>query len=187
MPTFTTKAIKTAFLVLLEKQPLSKITVKNIVDECGINRNSFYYHFQDIPTLLEEVIKDEADYLINALPPTFTLEDSISCILNRIEEEKKIVSNIWHSSNREMYELHLMTICEYVARKYVENKKSTIHLSEKEADFYIDFLKCEFFGLIINWIHENMSYSISSYTLELCENMRRILQILCKNEDKSAG
>ena len=47
MANFTQKAIKETFIALLEEHPLSDITVKNIVETCGINRNSFYYHFQD--------------------------------------------------------------------------------------------------------------------------------------------
>ena len=45
MASFTRKAIMTVFLNLLDERPLSKITVKDIVDACGINRNTFYYHF----------------------------------------------------------------------------------------------------------------------------------------------
>ena len=41
MPTFTKAAIKATFISLLNKKPLNKITVKEIVEECGINRNSF--------------------------------------------------------------------------------------------------------------------------------------------------
>ena len=44
MPNFTKQAIKDSFLKLLNQQPLSKISVRSIVEDCGINRNSFYYH-----------------------------------------------------------------------------------------------------------------------------------------------
>ena len=57
MANFTQKAIKETFIALLEEHPLSDITVKNIVETCGINRNSFYYHYQDIPALIEEIVK----------------------------------------------------------------------------------------------------------------------------------
>ena len=43
MANFTQKAIKDTFISLLEERPLSDITVKNIVETCGINRNSFYF------------------------------------------------------------------------------------------------------------------------------------------------
>ena len=54
MPNFTKNAIKASFMKLLNEKPLNKISVKNIVEDCGINRNSFYYHFQDIPSLIVE-------------------------------------------------------------------------------------------------------------------------------------
>ena len=56
MPNFTKIAIQQSFLRLLRQRPITKITVKDIVEDCGINRNSFYYHFQDLPQLLETVI-----------------------------------------------------------------------------------------------------------------------------------
>ena len=58
---FTRKAIKETFITLLEERPLSEITVKDIVETCGINRNSFYYHFRDIPALIDEIVKEEAE------------------------------------------------------------------------------------------------------------------------------
>ena len=68
MPNFTKQAIKDSFLKLLNQQPLSKISVRSIVEDCGINRNSFYYHYQDIPALLGEIIQDEVDMLIEQYP-----------------------------------------------------------------------------------------------------------------------
>ena len=47
------EALKASFLRQLEERPLREITVKDIVQGCGVNRNTFYYHFKDIPALLE--------------------------------------------------------------------------------------------------------------------------------------
>ena len=58
MPSFTRQAIMKAFMQLLEERPLNKITVKDIVEVCGINRNTFYYHFEDIPSLIEAIVKE---------------------------------------------------------------------------------------------------------------------------------
>ena len=45
----TKRAIQSAFLELLDQRSLSRITVKDITDICGINRNTFYYYFEDLP------------------------------------------------------------------------------------------------------------------------------------------
>ena len=58
MASFTRAAIKEAFLKLLNQRPLNQITIKDIVEDCGINRNSFYYHFEDLPALVEEMVAD---------------------------------------------------------------------------------------------------------------------------------
>ena len=60
MAQFRSTAIQETFITLLDERPLNKITVKDIVETCGINRNSFYYHFEDLPALLEEIIAQRA-------------------------------------------------------------------------------------------------------------------------------
>ena len=47
MPPFAKREIKNSFIKLLTERPISQITVKDIVEDCGVNRNSFYYHFGD--------------------------------------------------------------------------------------------------------------------------------------------
>ena len=48
MAAFTKLVIMRVFENLLSVKPLEKITVKDITDQCGISRNTFYYHYQDI-------------------------------------------------------------------------------------------------------------------------------------------
>lgn len=52
MSQLTRKAIMKCTLELAEKKSLKKITVKDIADECGITRSTFYYHFSDIYDVL---------------------------------------------------------------------------------------------------------------------------------------
>ena len=53
MSTPTKQDIAVAFLRLLARKPFRKITVRNIVEECGINRTTFYYHYQDVYAIIE--------------------------------------------------------------------------------------------------------------------------------------
>ncbi|MGE5632222.1 MAG: hypothetical protein ACM3TR_14160 [Caulobacteraceae bacterium] len=48
----TKKALANSLKKLMKSLPLNKISVKNIVDDSGLNRQTFYYHFQDIYDLL---------------------------------------------------------------------------------------------------------------------------------------
>ena len=45
---------------LLNERPLDKITVREIAAECGISRNTFYYHFEDMNGLARTVAAETA-------------------------------------------------------------------------------------------------------------------------------
>ena len=61
MSELTKKALAVSLKKLLSKKELSKITISNITDECGVNRQTFYYHFKDIYDLLEWIYKNEVE------------------------------------------------------------------------------------------------------------------------------
>lgn len=91
MSNFTKIAIQQSFLRLLSQRSITKITVKDIVEDCGINRNSFYYHFQDLPQLLETVIIESADEIISRIPESFSLEEGLTTVLERLVENKRAI------------------------------------------------------------------------------------------------
>lgn len=53
MPIQTKRAIAESFKKLLSKRGLKKITVRDIVEDCGVNRQTFYYHFHDVYDLMD--------------------------------------------------------------------------------------------------------------------------------------
>ena len=54
----TKKLLADGLKELLGKKTLDKITVKELVTACGVNRQTFYYNFQDIYELLEEILTE---------------------------------------------------------------------------------------------------------------------------------
>ena len=111
MPNFTKRAIKDAFLRQLTERPLSQITVKDIVEECGINRNSFYYHYEGIPALLEEIIAGELDRLTKAYPSIDSMEQGVDAAVEFIRANKRAVLHIYNSMSRDVFERYLMDTC----------------------------------------------------------------------------
>lgn len=54
----TRKLIMDSFISISSKKEFEDITVKDITTEASINRSTFYYHFDDIYNLLEQVLSD---------------------------------------------------------------------------------------------------------------------------------
>lgn len=60
MSQITKRAIEQSLKNLLLKKPLTKITINDIAEDCGINRMTFYYHFKDIYDLVEWACLEDA-------------------------------------------------------------------------------------------------------------------------------
>ena len=69
----TKQAIVASFLRLVAKKSPDKITVRDIVDDCGVNRNTFYYYFQDIYAVMEELCNELFDSLPTGEPLVVTI------------------------------------------------------------------------------------------------------------------
>lgn len=180
MPNFTKKAIIDSFLKLLNERPLSKITVKDIVEDCGINRNSFYYHFQDLPALLDAVIVEQANKIC-AFPEGTTLLEGVKIVLEYIVENKKAIYHIWSSANRASYEQNLLEICGYVVKKCISFFQYETTVNKKDEELIIHFMTCAFWGQLTDWLCQKMSYDIVAYAERLCQLFNGCMDIAVKN------
>ncbi len=182
MANFTKLAIKATFTKLIEEKPLSQITVKDIVTECGINRNSFYYHFQDVPALIEEIIKEEADHCIELFPNIDSIEDVLEVSLTFAIEKKKAVLHIFNSVSRDIFERHLMELCEYSVTKYINTVIGDRKVKEEAKDLLIQLVKCMCFGIVIEWLSDGMKDDLREPFHRLCElNKGHIEEVIIKN------
>ena len=180
MPPFAKREIKNSFIKLLTERPISQITVKDIVEDCGVNRNSFYYHFQDIPSLLEEIIVEMTAKVIENLPEESTFEEKVTAALQEINLNKRMIYHIYGSSNREFYEKQLMKICEHVTRTYIRSREYSERVDSKDLEFVISYLKCELFGQLIHWLNHDMSYDIVEHSRILCRMFAGSMRMVCQ-------
>lgn len=180
MPPFAKREIKNSFIKLLTERPISQITVKDIVEDCGVNRNSFYYHFQDIPSLLEEIIVEMTAKVIENLPKESTFEEKVTAALEEINSNKRMIYHIYGSSNREFYEKQLMKICEHVTRTYIRSRDYSEKVDSKNLEFVINYLKCELFGQLIDWLNHDMSYDIVEHSRVLCRMFAGSMRMVCQ-------
>ena len=54
MSQITKRALEQSLKNLLLQKPVTKITISDLTEDCGINRMTFYYHFTDVEKLLKE-------------------------------------------------------------------------------------------------------------------------------------
>ncbi len=165
----TRKAIMDSLMRQLDERPLSRISVKDIVEDCGINRNTFYYHFADLPDLVEAIVRDEADLIMGSYRGITSLEECVETAMQVCVDHKRALLHIYNSANREIYERYLLEICEYVAKAFVENTALGLSISDSDRSAIIMGYKCECFGCVVNWLSHGMNDEIKARFLRLCE------------------
>ena len=78
----TKKDLAAALKKLMARKPINKITVRELVDECGMNRNSFYYHFDDIYGLFKWMVEAEAVSIVQQYDLMMDYHEVISFVLD---------------------------------------------------------------------------------------------------------
>lgn len=63
----TKMLVRDSFLGLLQEKPVAKITVKELCEDAGINRATFYAHYHDIFSLYEEIETELAQTIMESL------------------------------------------------------------------------------------------------------------------------
>ena len=161
MAGFTKKALKNTFLELLEKKPLAAITVKDIVAECGVNRNTFYYHFRDIPDLLESIVQEDCNQIIEDYPDIDSIESCLLVALDFARKRKKIISHIYNSADRPFFEKNLWKLCDYVVNNYLQRLFLQYDTAEEDRRLLGQYYKGVCFGITMEWLEYGMDEDVA--------------------------
>ena len=165
----TERAIKDAFVELLNEKTLARITVKDITDRCGVNRNTFYYHYQDVLDLAEQICEDECDRVVSMYPQINSIEECIEALTKYARENKRAIMHIYRSDKQGSYEASLWRMCEYVVSRYADSAFGDAPVQDEDRALFIRFYKCACFGEIIWWQKNGMKDDIKDHFTKLCE------------------
>ena len=176
MANFTRNAIKDTFIKMLNERPLSQISVKDITSELDINRNTFYYHFHDIPQLIEEIIIEESDIIIKKYNNIDTIETAFDAVIDFAEKNKKAILHIYNSVNRDIFETYLWKVCEYVVITYGTETIGNKNISEFDRKTLITLYKCELFGVAMSWMNNPSDENLRGFVSRICEICKGMIE-----------
>jgi len=160
-----------ALLILLEKKDFEYITVKDICDKAGVNRTTFYLHYQNTNDLLEEIIENTIkklldkyeDYKSFNLDKTSSKEDLyfftpkyVIPYLTFLKENKKLylLANKYHS---------LFKIKSMVSEMYNQlfsPLMEKFNIPEKNKKYILKFFMAGINAIIIAWLEQGCKESI---------------------------
>ena len=153
---YTREAIRNTFIQMLNERPLNKITVKDIVATCEINRNTFYYYYADIYAIIEEIFQMELQTVKEEYNDTFSWEESFLVAINFAIKNKKAIYHIYHSIQKERVEEYLYHVAGRVMTYYVEQESKKIRASKADKELIISFYQSALTGMLLRWIASDM-------------------------------
>ncbi len=184
----TKEIIKNTFWELLEEKPYNKITVKDIVNRCCVNRNTFYYYFQDTPTLMIDSIEDWMEEVIQRYGSFTSPVDCLTYIAEECMKRKRAFLHLFSSVPKDTLLTGLNKIGYDIIRIYVDKIGEYKKISQDEKEIFIRCYKCVFVGSLLDWLEEGASYDLKGFYKELCKVFAGSSErIVSGHEDKYAG
>lgn len=183
MAGFTKKAIINTFFKMLEERPLNKITVTDIVKECGINRNSFYYHYEDIPSLIKDWMRSEFLKKADKQATAESISENIDVFINFVLANRKILLRVYNSVERKVFEEGLVEKSKDWAISYIKHKFSDLSLKQADFDKVVEYYNFLFYGMFSFWFSSGLKKAVVKNYREYIElNDVAILNTYSKSE-----
>lgn len=152
----TKRALARSLRNAMEKKPFSKITVTEIITDCGVNRKTFYYHFQDIYALLKWMLQQDAIEVVKQFDIVTDLEGAIAFIMKYVEENNHLISCAYDSIGHDVVKSFFYADFIALTAQFIEarEKSMDIRLDEKYRTFLSKFYTEALSGMLMDWIKD---------------------------------
>ncbi|WP_276886911.1 TetR-like C-terminal domain-containing protein [Allobaculum stercoricanis] len=156
MSQVTKRALEQSLKNLLLKKPLTKITVGDITEDCGINRMTFYYHFKDIYDLVEWSCLEDAKRALEEKKTYDTWQQGFLQIFKAVQENKPFILNVYRCVHREQVEKYLQPLVDQLLLDVINEEATGVIVRDEDKQFIAKVYSYMFIGLMLDWIKDDM-------------------------------
>ncbi len=180
----TRKSLSESLKRAMEKKPFRKITVSELIQDCNINRKTFYYHFEDIYALLKWTFEEEAIKIVKHFNLLVDYEEAITFIMDYVEQSHYIM-NCAHDP------IVLDELKRFLYADFLEIVVSIIDGTEKTVGKNLDTGYKEFLsmfyteaiaGVLIDWIKHREKRDSKTIIPYISNTIRESLIAIIKND-----
>jgi len=156
MASFTKFAILKVFGDLAASRPVDKITVKDITDQCGISRNTFYYHYQDIYQVLKAYVQYSAEHVIELMVEDEG-EDGKAGLkeIRYLEANRELLCNLYRSAANEEVRNCLQSASQIIFDRLIESVSQGIEVQAEDKKILSAVCQYTVRGIMTSWMEED--------------------------------
>ena len=159
---------------LMQKMPLEKISVGDIIEHAQIGRNTFYYHFQDKYDLVIWVFQTETAALLSADPAASDWCETVDRLVDYLCQNREFYCNALAYDGQNSLQEHLYQLFKARAKQQIlaRQTESGAALRPQDPDLGAAFFASALQGQLVRWVKRGMHPSPASYR----ESVARVLQ-----------
>lgn len=187
MTGLTKRALTSTFLELLEDKPLDKITVREIVEECGVSRNTFYYHFHDIYELIEEMLNGEIERIMYEGGDDSNLTWVFRQVCQLSAQHSMALYHLYHSSDHDRVMSYVHQAAKFAVYRVVDRHAEGVGVSEGDIE-----LICNLFASIVEGVTTSMirgemggAEDVDAYVTRICQLMDGVVDLTIVNATRN--
>lgn len=159
MAQMTKLALAQSLKQLMAERTLDKITIKEVVARCGVNRQTFYYHFRDIYHLLDWMFANEGQEFAKKYPDIQKADDGqtiLRSLCTYLQENRSVMLNIYNSLGRELLDRYLCREIATLLTDSLQARSDRAGVTPEQLAFLINFYKHAFVGATLDWFQTGM-------------------------------
>ena len=180
----TKRVISNGFKELMQKKPFEKITISDIANVCGINRQTFYYHFQDKYDLLNQIFYNEA---IIPFVNDLTVDNWSKNLLNMltvVSNNSKFYINALHTSYSSEFQKYMHTVSTKIFSEVIDDASGKKLIENNDKMFIAEFFSYGIIGSFVAWVTKGIKEPpevIVNHIVDLVDDCKNYAVKRCMN------
>lgn len=152
------QVILNSFIKLIDSINIEKVTVKQIIENTDLSRQTFYYYFNNIDEMMKNCIIDDTDSICKNIFDLNDWEKSLSLYIPFLHKYERIIEKSLHSKYfNTVYNALFDSFCKFYT-SYIESRGLSVDIN---TEFLIKCSAGAFAGIVIKMVQsENQEYNI---------------------------
>ncbi|MEE0775634.1 MAG: TetR/AcrR family transcriptional regulator C-terminal domain-containing protein [Bacillota bacterium] len=144
---------------LMRQKPLNRITIREIVEDCGVNRQTFYYHFGNIYDMVAWMYREEALNLLKQREGADVWSTGLRALFHYIEDNWEICLCALRSTERDQLSRFYHGNLEDIVKKTIDTILKDIphKVPEDYVNFITHFYTISLSALVESWLNGEIS------------------------------
>ena len=175
------REICAALKTLMAQKPLNKISIAEIMQSCGMARQHFYYHFEDIYDAVRWMFDQDAVTLLRQHEGVMLWQDGLLQLFQYLQENRAVCLCALHSISREHLKRFFQTDVHVIIQSTIQ--RIVMELNYQASDEEVDLLTKFYVGALASMIEDWLLGDIR----ETLEELIRFADQLLKDHVRGAA